>query len=112
MRIWIHTAMKIAMLHPLALGSWYISARIPGAIATIELPKMPESSRKTRNEFQLGAMAQDIVNRVKRMKLAMVMYRRPYSSLSGAHTIGPAIVIHQLELSIHSAILKRTEDIA
>lgn len=66
-----------------------MSAKIPGAIATTELAKAPDKSLKARNAPQLRAKAHDMVNKVKRTKLTMVIYLRPYSSLRGAHTMGP-----------------------
>lgn len=50
---------------------------------------MPARSRKIRSEFQFGANAAAIVDKVNNENVLMVIQRRPYSSLSGANTIGP-----------------------
>lgn len=85
----VRTAIKVAIPHPLTLACWYISAKIPGPSATGELPNIPVKSLNTRNELQFGATAQDNVKSVKIAKVAIIINRRPNSSLSGAHTIGP-----------------------
>lgn len=77
------------MLQPLVVGSRYMSDMIPGPSATIELPSIPDRSLNPKNADQLGAKAQPIVKTVNKGNVTMTMIRRPYSSLSGAHTIGP-----------------------
>lgn len=63
---------------------------MPGPSATIALPKVPAKSRKIKNDDHVGANAQAIVNIAKRGKVVIAINRRPNSSLSGAHTIGPS----------------------
>lgn len=77
------------MLQPLVMGSRYMSPMIPGPSATIELPSIPARSLNAKNVDQLGAKVQAIVKAANRGNVPMTMSRRPYSSLSGAHTIGP-----------------------
>lgn len=64
---------------------------MPGPRATIALPNIPVRSRNAKNDDHVGAKAQDIVNMVNIGNVRMTIGRRPYSSLSGAHAIGPMI---------------------
>jgi len=50
---------------------------------------IPASKRKTRRALHVGASAAAIVDKVNNEKVLMVIQRRPYSSLSGANTMGP-----------------------
>jgi hypothetical protein len=77
------------MVRPLVVGSRYMSDMIPGPSATIELPSIPARSLNPKNADQLEAKAQAIVKAANKGNVAMTMIRRPYSSLSGAHIIGP-----------------------
>ena len=63
---------------------------MPGPSATIALPKIPVKSLKTKSDAHVGANAQAIVNIVNMGKVVITISRRPNSSLSGAHTIGPS----------------------
>lgn len=69
----LHTVINTAIPYPLALGRCNTSAKIPGAIATGALPKMPVRSLNIRNDAQFGAIAHAIVNRVKTAKVAVII---------------------------------------
>lgn len=83
---------------------------MPGPSATIALPKIPVKSLKTKNEAHVGANAQAIVNIVNSGKVVIAMTRRPNSSLSGAHTIGPSqrLVVSSISDNYQSSALPNT----
>lgn len=83
---------------------------MPGPSATIALPKIPVKSLNTKSDAHVGANAQAIVNIVKRGKVVIAINRRPNSSLSGAHTIGPSqrLVVSSISANYQTSGLPNT----
>jgi hypothetical protein len=82
-------AMNIAILLPLDLGSWYISAHMPPTTLIAAEPPIPTNKRNITSAAKLGETAEHIEKIVNIINAIIIVHFRPYDSLMGDQIIGP-----------------------